>query len=223
MSAGMGREGQLVLKRTEMATGEVGLLSSFSSSMICAWFSSRVVALALLRVCMPSVLCRGGRGGRVEMESGQNAWALLVVHVLRNDDETPLLSSALRSRSVALIPGIRVDVFMFQRKEEGQQGVGRRLKLALPRDGEDGDDEDKDAACFLVRFRASAASPVAGDLAMDCVWCGGGVYCMRETSTEAFFFVCCLAPRKRERTSTTTTRRSQSQPAHTHTQLQACP
>jgi len=52
-----------------------------------------------------------------------------------------------------------------------------RLKLALPRDGEDGDDDDNAAACFLVRFRAVAASTVAGGLAMDCVWCGGGVYC----------------------------------------------
>lgn len=64
MERGDRHEGQLAV-RTEMATGEVGLLSSFSSSMrVWAWFSSCVVALVLLRVCMPSACAEEGRGGR---------------------------------------------------------------------------------------------------------------------------------------------------------------
>lgn len=54
--------------RTEIATGEVGLLSSFSSSMrVWAWFSSRFVALALLRVCIPSGMRRERRQGRMQI------------------------------------------------------------------------------------------------------------------------------------------------------------
>lgn len=68
MGGGDRDEGQLA-GRTEMATGEVGLLSSFSSSMrVWAWFSSRVVALVLVRVCMPSE--KGGEGEEGGKEGG---------------------------------------------------------------------------------------------------------------------------------------------------------
>jgi len=45
------------------------------------------------------------------MESGQNAWALLVALALRNDDETALLFSALRrTYSPGINTGARVHV-----------------------------------------------------------------------------------------------------------------